>query len=280
MPAYRLADAPLIVVTRFSFLGVSGWKSDASRDAELLFQPDRLRVRLELFRSITLPSLVAQTDRNFRHLVLTSKQLPPWAMADLREACATAYGNPDRFDIVAARPGPARKALRLYLERTHAEPLVAQLVLDDDDGLACDFVAAVRDRLLTMDAAAAGGAVAPPAYVSFAEGYGLVLDLNDHGETEARLYQHRYPFINLGLTLVGGRSAKNVLGISHRKDPEKTGAVSTGGKRMFLRSLHGTNDSRVAPTDRWKPVAKWREDPDIRARFPWLLDDGAFWNVG
>jgi hypothetical protein len=38
------------------------------------------------------------------------------------------------------------------------------------------------------------------------------------------------------------------------------------------------NDSRVARTDRWKPVDPWREDPDIRRRFPWLLDDGVFWN--
>jgi hypothetical protein len=269
----------MVVVTRFSFLGASGWQGDASRDAELLFQPDRLRVRLELFRCVTLPSLVAQTDRNFRHMVLTSAKLPSWAMVELKAACATAYGDPDRYAIVAAQPGPARKVLRQFMERTYSEPIVAQMVLDDDDGLACDFVAAVREKLADLDATVPNGVDAPSAYVSFAEGYGLVLDLNDGGETEARLYQHRYPFINLGLTLVGARSAKNVLGISHRKDPEKTGAQSVTGKRMFVRSLHGTNDSRVAPTQRWKPVPDWRKDPDIRARFPWLLDDGAFWNV-
>jgi hypothetical protein len=49
---------------------------------------------------------------------------------------------------------------------------------------------------------------------------------------------------------------------------------------MFLRSVHGMNDSRVARTERWKRVDPWREDPDIRARFPWLLAEGAFWNQG
>ena len=86
----RLAGAPLVVVTRSSFLGRSGWKSDAARDAALLFGPERLRLRTELFRTITLPSLVAQTDRDLTHVILTSGQLPHWAMAELNEACATA----------------------------------------------------------------------------------------------------------------------------------------------------------------------------------------------
>ena len=57
----RLDAAPIVIVTRFSFLGESGWKSDASRSAEMLFEADRLNRRLELFCTITLPSLAAQT---------------------------------------------------------------------------------------------------------------------------------------------------------------------------------------------------------------------------
>ncbi|WP_177172598.1 glycosyltransferase [Paracoccus alkenifer] len=44
-----LRDIPVVIVTRFSFFGKSGWKSDASRDRELLFQPQRLEQRLRLF---------------------------------------------------------------------------------------------------------------------------------------------------------------------------------------------------------------------------------------
>ena len=280
MPAPPLSDAPILVVTRFAFLGASGWKSETSKNAELLFEPDRLRVRLELFRSIALPSLVAQTDQAFRHMVLTSTRLPDWARSELEAACAAAYGDPGRYDVVAERPGPARRALRLYLERAYQDPVVAQMVLDDDDGLACDFVAAVRAQLADQDALAQPRAQNAPAFVSFADGYGIVLDLTAAGETTARLYRHRYPFINCGLTLVGRRFDKNILGIAHRKEPPKAGAVSITGKRMFVRGLHGTNDSRVAPTGRWHPLDNWRDDPDIRARFAWLLDGGAFWNLG
>ena len=277
----RLADAPLIIVTRFSFLGRSGWKSEASRDAALLFDPERLRLRTELMRTITLPSLAGQTDRDFTHVILTSTQLPGWAMAELTEACATAYGADGRFVILARRPGFSTIHLRRYLQSiAPADGLVAQAVLDDDDGLAMDFVAELRRQLAALDAA--GRVVGPGslAFVSFPEGYGFEMGLGDDGETTTGVYAHRYPFINCGLTLVGVPGAANILGIEHRKTPLLHDPVLARGKRMFLRSVHGLNDSRVARTDRWRPVDPWREDPDIRARFPWLLEPGAFWNVG
>jgi hypothetical protein len=276
-----LAAAPLVVVTRFSYLGRSGWKSDASRDAALLFAPERLRLRIELFRTITLPSLVAQTDRDFAHVILTSAALPRWAMAELKEACETAHGEGGRFVILSRRPGMSALMLRRHLQATAApDGLVAQAVLDDDDGLAVDFVTSVRAELAKLDAAGREAGADRPVFVSFPEGYGLEIGLDAGGQPVTGLYAHRYPFINLGLTLVGLPGAANVLGIQHRKTPLLHDPVVVGGKRMFLRSVHGMNDSRVARTGRWRPVERWREDADIRVRFPWLLNEGAFWNQG
>ena len=122
----RLAAVPLVVVTRFSYLGRSGWKSDASRDAALLFEPERLRLRLELFRSITLPSLAAQTDRSFSHVILTSNQMPAWAMNELKEACATAHGPGGRYAILARRPGISSAFLRRHLQTISAADALAE----------------------------------------------------------------------------------------------------------------------------------------------------------
>jgi hypothetical protein len=275
----RLAGAPLVIVTRFSFLGKSGWKSDASRDAALLFDPERLRLRIELFRAITLPSLVAQTVGDFTHLVLTSATLPRWAMAELNEACATAYGPGGRFVILARRPAMSAIHLRRYLQSVAGpDALVAQAVLDDDDGLAVDFVAELRKELARLDAAGRDTGPGHPVFVSFPEGYGFEVGLGPAGQPTTAIYAHRYPFINCGLTLVGRPGEANVLGIQHRKTPLLHDPVQVGGKRMFLRSVHGMNDSRVARTARWRPVHPWRENADIRARFPWLLEAGAFWN--
>lgn len=275
-----LATAPLFVVTRFSFLGKSGWKSDASRDAALLFDPERLRLRLELFKSITLPSLAAQTDRRFTHLILTSSQLPGWAMAEMKAACAAAFGEGGPFVILAKRPGVSSTVLGRFLKSTVTGPLVAQAVLDDDDGLAVDFVADVRHHLAALDAAGRETGPDRMAFVSFQNGYGCEFGLNEAGETMTSLYAHRYPFINCGLTMVARPGAATILGIKHRKTPLLHDPVLVKGKRMFLRSVHGMNDSRVARTDRWQPVDPWREDADIRTRFPWMLDPAAFWNRG
>ena len=121
-----MEQAPILVATRFSFLGQSGWKSDASRSAEMLFEADRLNRRLELFCTITLPSLAAQTDQGFHHFILTSKQLPDWAMEVLRTACMGIYGDESRFTILAGRPGPARRALRVFLESADGFELVGE----------------------------------------------------------------------------------------------------------------------------------------------------------
>lgn len=279
-PGPRLSDAPLVVITRFSYLGKSGWKSDASRDAELLFAPERLRLRMNLFRSITLPSLAAQTDQSFTHVILTSNRLPTGPMEELQAACAAAYPDASRFAILAERPGPAATHLRRHFQKVITGPLVAQAVLDDDDGLAVDFVFELRQRLAALDAA--GRATGPGrfAFVSFQNGYGCEFGLSDAGPATASLYAHRYPYINCGLTMVAGPGEANILGIRHRKTPLLHDPVLVRGNRMFLRSVHGTNDSRVARTGRWKPVDPWRENEDIRSRFPWLLDPGAFWNQG
>lgn len=274
-----LAKVPLVVVTRFSFVGKSGWKSDASRDAELLFSPDRLRLRLSLFRSITLPSLACQSQQDFTHLILTSSLLPDWAMADLHAACTAAYGRDDRFTILADPPGKAALSLRRHLIERFARPAVAQAVLDDDDGLATDFVAEMRRHLAKLEASNTGPSQKLPAFVSFANGYGFEVGPSDDGTWAAELYQHSYPFINCGLTLVGPPvDGKNILGISHRKTPLLHDVALVRVKRMFMRSVHGMNDSHVARTDRWQLVDPWRENRDIRTRFPWMLDPEAFWN--
>ncbi|HHC29039.1 MAG TPA: hypothetical protein ENK80_00495, partial [Rhodobacterales bacterium] len=66
----------VVFETRFSFFGQSGWKSAAAADPGLLFDPARMDERLKLFERITLPSLKAQEDGDFTHMVLSSTLMP------------------------------------------------------------------------------------------------------------------------------------------------------------------------------------------------------------
>lgn len=271
----RLDAAPIVIVTRFSFLGESGWKSDASRSAEMLFEADRLNRRLELFCTITLPSLAAQTDQGFHHFILTSKQLPDWAMEVLRTACMGIYGDESRFTILAGRPGPARRALRVFLERQFAKQIVVQVVLDDDDGLAAHFIADLRAELTLLDDQPPEDLHPLPYFISFANGYGL--SLREGAAEDVAVFRHRYPYINLGLTLIGTTSGKNILAIAHKKSHRRFGGKLIEGAPRFIRCIHEVNDSRVKLGRNWQEIENWQQDEALRTQFPGLVDAGAPW---
>ncbi len=266
-------DLPVLIVTRFSFLGQSGWKSEASRDGALLFEPARLEQRLALFESINLASLTAQTEQGFHHYILTSDQLPSWALSRLEAICLEAYGTQDRFTIDRRAPGRARKYLRQFMARFAGGPSLVQVVLDDDDGLAACYMQTLRATLRDMQAEDPALLDKLPKYVSFPTGYALSL----RDGAQARLYLHSYPYINLGLALIDGTGGKNILAINHQDAPKRFGCRMVRGQPMFLRAVHDFNDSRVAPHRKWQEIADWPQDAALQSRFPGLFRAGAPW---
>ncbi len=258
-------DGPeeFVIAMRFAFRGHSGWKSEFSQSGELLFTPERLQRRLALLEKVALASLADQTDRGFHLYVLTSADLPGFAMERLRALCAEKLGE-GRYTIAAERPGNARKYLRRFLAARNGETAV-HLVLDDDDGLARDFIADLRDRIAQMDRPEDP---ARPRFVSYAAGYALVFE---GGRIESpEIYAHNYPYINLGLTMIGPKGGQNLFSISHRKAPKRFGCLVLRHQPMFLRSVHGDNDSRVEIEPKWRARPDWREDAELLDRFPCL----------
>ena len=264
-----VARQEIPVILRFSYFGSSGWKSDFSKDKALLFDQDRLIIRLGLLQSLPLPSLAVQTDQNFHLMVLSSYAMPDWAQSSLAEICAETLPagqytiTPRRFGV--AHRHSAQFIAARYPARTDQPAPVLQTVLDDDDGFSTDLIATARREMAGL----------PPLsdaddlrFVSFSRGYGL--DLSSKSAESYALYQHRYPFINLGLTMAGDRAGRNILAIRHRKTPLDYPHRLIGGQPMFVRSVHEANDSRVKVSARWRAVAEWRQDADVCARFPYL----------
>jgi Putative rhamnosyl transferase len=224
-------DQEVLISMRFSFFGVSGWKSDSSRDEALLLAPDRLRLRLALLRRLPLPSLAAQTDRNFHLFILTSASLPDWAEQELVAACEEVL--PDQVTIYLAPPDRAAEFLRQALVERYGKARNLHMVLDDDDALSTDFIAKARGDMGSMGPISTDDEY---RFLSYAKGYGLNL-MGDDVTNGPRRHPHRLL----------------------DKQP------------MFVRSLNGSNDSRVAISKSWKPVVDWQSNPDINARFSYLL---------
>jgi hypothetical protein len=257
-------DVPISVTTRFSFLGLSGWKSDPSRNPELLFEDSRLKGRLVLFETVALASLAAQTDPGFHLHVLTSDQMPGWALERLHEISVAALG-PERVTIDPRPEGRARKFHRIHLQQAYGDRRIAQVVLDDDDGLSADFMEILRHKIAETEAAGHLPDLAARHFLSFPFGYGLV-----HSDGPTELYRHRYKLINLGLTMLGNTD-RSIHSIDHRNEPNKVGVTTDGTQPMFLRSVHHLNDSRVEVTDRWKKVPDWRAEAGFEERFGYVV---------
>ena len=256
-----------VVATRFSFFGNSGWKVPPEEQKAALFDPANLRTRLRLFERITLASLRHQTRKDFHHYILTSADLPDWAMTRLSDITRAAY--PAGNVTIDARPyGNARKYFRLFMTQHCQYDPVLQVVLDDDDGLAADFMETMRREVAALTAN--GRAPDDPVFVSFARGVGLVF--RDEETATPRAYRHSYPYINLGLTLMGPRSGKNIFAIDHLAAPRRATNALVKGPLMFLRSLHDHNDSRADIGARWSEIENWKEDPDLIGRFPCLAE--------
>lgn len=249
---------------RFSYFGKSGWQGAAWQDKEKLFETDRLLLRLALLQSLPLPSLAAQTDQNFHLHVLTAHGLPVWAKRALAQACAEVLPK-GRFTIDPRRWGLAATQLRGFLRARYGKARILQLVLDDDDGLATDFMANLRVQMQAMDPPESIEAV---RFISQSRGYAL--DVTDLETSAIALYPMRYAFINLGLALSSRADGTNILGIAHRRTPPLHPHVVRKDGRMYVRALHTRNDSRAKVGEKWAAVENWRNDPDILARFPWL----------
>lgn len=259
-----VAEEEVIVILRFSFYGRSGWKSEFSRNQDQLFGENRLKLRLKLLQKLPLASLAAQTDQKFHLFILTSKLMPGWALKGLHEACAASLPA-EKFTINPRPAGLAGEYVRRFLRARATSHLCFQVVLDDDDALAADFIQRLRPKMAELSAPEPGDV----RFVSFARGYAL--DLNDDAEKHLRMYRHRYPYINLGLAMVGTPRGPNLLTIEHRKKPQKHEHSLIGaGKRMFIRCIHTGNDSRVEVSEGWGEVSNWRSQRDIKRRFGFL----------
>ena len=206
-----------------------------------------------------MPSLVAQTDKDFHYFVFSSRLMPDWAKQKLRSLCVTHLGR-GKFTVKCPRGGLARKHLRVMLLELAGEPPVVQVVLDDDDGLSCDFVARLKTQLSTLTS------VKLPHFLTFPNGYALGLR-----ENSTALWKHSYRFINLGLTMIGSTDQKNVFGIDHIRAPERLGFTNDSSMPMFVRTLSNVNDSRVTVGQRWVDVPEWAKTDDIKSRFAFLL---------
>ncbi|PWJ21298.1 glycosyltransferase [Jannaschia seohaensis] len=229
----------IIGVMRFSYpakegFAVSGLEQDALEAH--LYDAARIAQRFRYLETITLPSLAAQTDLGFRLVILSGSSLPMPHRKRLRALEeATPWLKVVFLDRMGAL-GAAKRAFRRGLEEgaTH----VTGFRIDDDDAVALDYIArtrAVADRLI------AAGLATQPTALAFSQG--IYWDLHDPAQPFYS-FREAQP-LGLACAMITTADLPTCI---YRYNHRRLGCyvptyMEPGPDPMFLRTLHGHNDS-------------------------------------
>lgn len=260
----------LVGVCRFSLVGRGDWKefqgkSAAEADAiaaaraKELFTAERMEARLRSFEKLTLASLAAQTDPEFKFIVLASELMPEPYRARLRRLCDAVPQVVLRFFPIIAAPA-AQKAVFGELGLKYAD--VLQFRLDDDDCLCADFIELMKEY-------AAGEATES----IFVASLGGVL-YSSVGGAQAGVYDWPVEFLGAGAAICHPR--KSIYEYGHFALPRRFPSTVIPG-RMALVTNNGMNDTQftsdLIQRRGMKLLSQAEVDATVAQNFPFLSRD-------
>lgn len=255
---------PPSFLIRFSYPARSGFRAaggDLRALEARLYDPVRLERRFALFEALTLPALLAQTDGDFRTVVLIGEGLP----AAARDRLAAALDRLPGALVVALPHLHGYEAAQRALDAVPAGTRWRlSLRLDDDDALDVDFVARLRRMLAWLLPLQDGSA---PLILAHARGY--MLDLAGPRPGLVPVVE-RLP-LGCGTTMLAPTAGReNVYRRNHRWLPQFYDLFSEARTPAFIRSLHGLNDSDGQAVGRQLDTGPAALAAELAAGFPWL----------
>lgn len=254
----------IVGVCRFSYLGLGGFeasKLDRDQLAEMLYDPARMRRRFALFETICLPSLAAQTDMDFRLVVLIGTSMPMRFRKRLK-------GLAERYpflQVCALEPnGPLNATKRAYRRGTNDNAdFITGFRIDDDDAVAVDYIAKTRaaaDQLLHMGWTDADN----PAVIAFHRG--IYWDMTDRAQP-FHDFREIGP-LGLASAMVTRRDDhSNMFRWNHRRVAAHVRMWSDPTDWMFVRTLHRNNDSGRSIPPGAVPIPDAEARTLLQARF-------------
>jgi Putative rhamnosyl transferase len=232
---------PIFGHVRFSFYGFTDTRLRPTEDGTALarlYDETRMARRFFLFENLTLPSLMAQTDKNFTTVILTSDVMPDRFKARLSALAARLPGAV--VDYSPHRRGDL--ALRQHMVGAAAPRQLGTSVhfrLDDDDALAAGYVARLRKL---------AQGVSPSTHLTFPSGIMLFPASPDAPQGVSMLHQRFLTAIGLA-TVNGPGFNKNPFQMMHSNVWTRWPVVSDPSFPAFIRTQHYDNDT-AAKQDR------------------------------
>jgi hypothetical protein len=232
---------PIYGHIRFSFYGVTDTRLKPDADGSALarlYDETRMARRFFLFENLTLPSLIAQTDKDFTTVLMSSDVMPDRFKERLLANAAKLPGAVVEFS--AHRRGDY--AFGKFIAEAAAPKLRGSSVhfrLDDDDALAMTYIARLRNVTRTLS---------PSTHLTFPTG--IMLFPASREEPRGTSILHRQFLTAQGLATVnGGTFHKNPFEMMHGIVWQRWPVVSDPTFVSHIRTQHFDNDT-VANQDR------------------------------
>jgi len=254
----------IVGLCRLSYVGSGGFeasKLDRDQLEDMLYDQARMTRRFALFETICLPSLAAQTDKDFRLVVLIGTSMPMRFRKRLKRLA-------ERYPflrICALEPnGPLNATRRAYRRCTDdSADFITGFRIDDDDAVAVDYIErtrAVADHLLRMGWAD----VETPAVIAFHRG--IYWDMTDR-EDPFHDFREIGP-LGLASAMVTKRDDQsNMFRWNHRRVAAHVRMWSDPTECMFLRTLHRHNDSGRSIPPGAEPIPEPKARALLQTRF-------------
>ncbi|MCU0904362.1 MAG: putative rhamnosyl transferase [Tabrizicola sp.] len=226
---------------RFSFYGITDTRTQPDPEGTALarlYDETRIARRFFLFENLTLPSLIAQTDRDFRTIVMSSQVMPDRykdrlsALVARLPGAVVEFSHHERGDLAFHKFMVEASGFKGRANSVHFR-------LDDDDAVSVNYISRLREvsRIL-----------APSTHITFPTG----IFLFPASQTEAvgvSMVQQRF-LTAIGLATVnGGAFQKNPFQMMHGNVWTRWPVVSDPTFCSHIRSQHFDNDS-IAQQDR------------------------------
>jgi hypothetical protein len=226
---------------RFSFYGITDTRTQPDPEGKALarlYDETRIARRFFLFENLTLPSLLAQTDRDFRTVVMSSQVMPDrykerlTALVARLPGAVVEYSHHERGDLAFHKFMVESTGYKGRATSVHFR-------LDDDDAVSVNYISRLREisRILS-----------PSTHITFPTGI-FLFPVSQTDAVGFSMVQQRF-LTAIGLATVnGGSFQKNPFQMMHGNVWTRWPVVSDPSFCAHIRSQHFDNDT-AAQQDR------------------------------
>ncbi len=229
-----------IGLCRFSYPALGGFQIQHETTDEriaFLYGEARLEERFRLFEHVALPCMAAQTNEDWEIIIVIGDSLPKVHADRLNDLVA----HIPQISIQVHAPRPQREVMKEILNAARKDPAqpCLQFRYDDDDAVAIDFIARLREA---ADDCAPLNAKHPIVAYDWTSGYAA--QFAETGIT-AKQMQYKQYVASLGVHVRGG-SKFTIMNFAHTKLDQFMPVVSFADAPMWIESHNGFNDSQAS----------------------------------